>query len=64
MVAAEHAVKSGRRISPDASAYCQARKRAPLYVGTDKFDVLCPLLLEWIARDTLPHRASRRQTQT
>lgn len=32
MVAAEQAVKSGRRISPDASAYCQARKRVPLSV--------------------------------
>ncbi len=31
-VAAEQAVKSGRRISPDASAYCQARKRVPLSV--------------------------------
>ena len=32
LVLAEQAVKSERRISPDASAYCQARKRVPLSV--------------------------------
>jgi hypothetical protein len=32
MVMAEQAVTSGRPISPDASAYCQARKRVPLFV--------------------------------
>lgn len=31
-VLAEQAIKSERRISPDASAYCQARKRVPLSV--------------------------------
>ncbi|HUV67796.1 MAG TPA: hypothetical protein VMW24_28155 [Sedimentisphaerales bacterium] len=34
LVLAEQAVKSQRRISPDASAYCQARQRVPLSVFT------------------------------
>jgi hypothetical protein len=34
LVLAERAVNSERRISPDASAYCQARKRVPLSIFT------------------------------
>jgi hypothetical protein len=34
VVLAEQAVKSERRISPDASAYCQARQRVPLSIFT------------------------------
>lgn len=34
LVLAEQAVQSERRISPDASAYCQARRRVPLSVFT------------------------------
>jgi hypothetical protein len=30
-----------------------------IYVGTDQFDALYTLLLEWIARDKLPHRPGR-----